>query len=270
MQFRKRMLNIVLVFFVVSFLPLQLTQAATNVDTLYSYPEEVPVLDGDFETTIWSSTRKLDIKLYNHQNQDSILYLSIMAVYNVENGSISFGITIPDETIANDMFVIVFKTNTTAPLIYYEDFWRFGANHDMKIFYPDLNSTDDGISFDGGIGGLFDIAEGGINNVQGQGIHTGTQYLFEINTPLASGDTAGKDFSLVKKDVIDFFVMYKDGTDIYTQIKTTDAEYEFCTLKVGKKGLLGPEPWFIVASLISTLAVISIISRKKNKLSSNK
>jgi len=269
MRVNTKTLKIILLFLIVGFIPIQITQSLVLGDTLYSYPEDVPVIDGLLEEDIWQFSTKLDIKLYDINDQDNILFLSIMAVYNEANGSLTLGVIIPDDGISTEFFGIAFKTNVTHPLVYFDNFWRYSENNDIKLFYPHLNSSDDGVTYDLGIGEFFDIPLGGFNNTLGRSTHSGLQYTFELTTPLDSGDTAGKDFSLAKKDKIDFFIFYNDGPDFYSQIRITDGDYDYCTLVIGKKGLLGPSTFFIVASLVSTLAVVSIISRKKRQ-SSNK
>ncbi|MHA1126784.1 MAG: hypothetical protein ACTSO7_11380 [Candidatus Heimdallarchaeota archaeon] len=266
MRMSRNTLRVTLLLLIVSFIPTQITQSLAVGDTLYTYPEDVPVIDGSLEETIWNSSTKLDIKLYDYGNQNNILYLSMMAVYNVDNGSITFAVIIPDETIdSHDMFMILFKTNTTAPLAFYDGIWQFGKNHDLKIMNLVFNSTTDGLTCGGGTGILFDSMLEGTNDVQGISTHSGSQYTFEMTIPLASGDTIGKDISLVKNDEIDFFVFYEDDMDIYSQIRETDGASDFCTLKVGKKGLLGPSPFFIIASLVSMLVVFSYLARKRKR-----
>lgn len=262
---KPRICKMLFIITIICFIPLQITQAAESVDTLYSYPEDVPVIDGYLEPEIWSYSRELQIKLYGYYDLAAILILSIIAVYNEENGTISFGVTVPDDTIGNDTFIIIFKTNSASPLLIYDDIWTFGNNHDAKIFYSDLNVSVDGLTDATLSGGPFDTDVGGINNIQANGTHTGTQYTFEFTTPLDSGDTLGKDISLVKKDEIDFFVMYRDDGFTYSQIRTLDQDYDYCSLKIGKKGLLGPSTFFIFASLISTFIVFSFIARKRQK-----
>ena len=263
MRVNTKTLKIILLFLIVSFIPIQITQSLVLGDTLYSYPEDVPVIDGLLEVDIWQFSRKLDIKLYSFFDQENILYLSIMAVYNEANGSLTLGVTIPDDGISTEFFGIAFKTNVTHPLVYFDNFWRYSMNNDIKLFYPHLNSSDDGVTYDIGIGGFFDIPLGGFNNTFGRSTHTGSQYTFELTTPLDSGDTAGKDFSLAKKDKIDFFIFYTDDSEFYSQIRIADGDYDYCTLVIGKKGLLGPSTFFIVASLVASLAVIAYVSRKR-------
>jgi hypothetical protein len=135
----------------------------------------------------------------------------------------------------------------------------------MKIVFADMPDTEDAVTIDSGLYGIFDTNLGGTNDVKGYSIYSDDYYYIEFTTPLTSGDTAGADFSLAKKDAIDFFVMYRDNSTTYTQVREADGDYDYCTLNVGKKGLLSPEPWFIAASLISTFMVFSYISRKKQK-----
>ncbi|MHA1442814.1 MAG: hypothetical protein ACTSPK_13285 [Candidatus Heimdallarchaeota archaeon] len=265
MKLNSKTIKLLLLFIFVSFIPIQVTQSALNVDALYSYSEDAPVVDGVLEDTLWKITREIDVTLYLLNDQSTIMGISIMSIYDETTEIIYFGITIPDVSFDNDIFAIAFKTNTTADLVVYDSGWGYGGGHDAKIIYCNDNDTADGITYANQLDGTTDTGAGGTNDIDGVGTYDGSQYVYEISMPLDSGDTNGADFSLARLDTIEFFVFYlEDGCSAdYTQIRETDGDYDYCTLNVGRQGLLGPSTWFIVASLVSSLAVIAYVSRRR-------
>ncbi|MHA1126783.1 MAG: hypothetical protein ACTSO7_11375 [Candidatus Heimdallarchaeota archaeon] len=271
MGLKSKTSKLIIIFLIASFLPVQLVQAS-EVGTFYSYSEVEPTIDGVLEEDLWKLSRKLDIDLYNLHDQSDNFTISVMSIYSKEYASITFALEIPDSSDDDDYLFLVFKTNTTDDLVKYKPdlapvFWHTSSNNDIKEYSTNTNIGEDAKSSGYNIAGqIFDPNCGGTNDVLAAAHqHNGSMYSIEFMTKLDSGDVNGADISLSRYDTVDFFIMYyrDDFSKLYTQIRIDDQEWDYCVLKIGKPGLLGPEPWFIVTSLISTLAVFSNIKRKK-------
>jgi len=265
MKINSKMIKLLLVFIIISCIPIRITQSTVLVNTLYSYSENDPIYDGVLEDTLWKTTRAIDITLYNIDDQTQTMVISIMSIYNEVNGSLSFGVIIPDATYDRDTFGIVFKTNATEELAVYNIEWGFGVGHNLKAIYCADNATGDGLSAWYELDGLYDEDAGGTEDTYGAGTYDGSKYIYEMHTFLDTGDTNGADYSLARNDKIEFLVLYleADSSATYIQIRETDGDYDYCILNIGKQELLGPSTWFIVASLVASLAVIAYVSRKR-------
>jgi len=94
--------------------------------------------------------------------------------------------------------------------------------------------------------------------------HDSGQYTIELTFPLASNDTAGKDFNLAVGSQIDFTVFYiKDAS---TYLPSEDLlDFEYFTLKIlPKSNLFGVGTIALVASLLSSILFVIVIRRKRN------
>jgi len=266
MKFNAKLIEVIFLFIVISCIPIKITHAATQKGILYSYNENDALYDGILESSIWNPTRAIDITLYNIDDQSITMNISILSIFNIVNGSLSFGISIPDTTHGFDIFVLCFKVNPVEPLTIFDSQWGHGIGHDLKIISCYDGLTADGITHEHAFNGRSDVVVAGTEDTYSNGVWDGSQYVIELHTFLDSGDTNGADYSLAENSQIDFFCVYLEETSgyTYTQVREDDGDYDYCTLNVGSSVLSGPSLLFIISGLITTLFVISSITKKKN------
>jgi hypothetical protein len=258
-----KLLSLVIIF---SIVPLGIVRSEVLAETIHSYPDIIPTIDGAFNEAAWKSELAKNITLYNITNQEDTIEISIMSVYDAINGSIVFALTIPDETMGIDVLMIAFRTNITGDFIQKNPNWGFNTNCDLKIYYASANTSGDGVTdwyiFDGN----HDTSVTGTNDVIAKGTYIDNNYNIELFTELDSGDIDGSDFSLSEKDKIDFFIWYRDSSTstTYSQVRVTDDDFDYCVLVVGKPGLpLYALMLIIIAGTILIILIIILVARKK-------
>ena len=265
MKLNSRLFKLSFLLIFLSCIPIQITQSSTNVGTLYSYVENDPWYDGYLEPTIWDTTRAIDITLYDLTDQEKDMTITLLSVYNTVNGSLSFGIIVPDISLGDDLLALIFKTNTTADLIVNNGGWRFTGWNDMKGAFFQYNESVDGVTYDDDLDGTDDTYAGGLENTYGNGTWDGLQYVFEMHTFLNLTDSLGADYRLGENSQIEFFVMFQDSHTgiLYTQIREDDGDYDYCILNIGEPASTAPTTLFVLGSVIASFAVITYLSRKR-------
>jgi hypothetical protein len=264
MKLNSKMLDFVIIFLFVSFIPVNIVQAV-NVGTVNSYPAAAPLIDGTLEADTWGLATAIDIMLYSTNDQNDNFTISMKSIYDQNGDFISFAFTIPDASVNDDIFGIIFKTNESAALVGKYPNWGFNTGNDLLVYYPYYDDFGDGVTAWHDLDGQFDYDIGGTNDtIEGADINSACCYTFELTTKIDSGDTIGGDISLAKKDSIEFFILYMEDTtgQLYSQIREADDQWDSCILYVGKPGLFGPSTAFIIASLVSSMLIFVSIKRK--------
>lgn len=268
MKLNSKTIKLLVIFIFVNLIPIQLSQSATLVDTLYSYPNTKPVLDGLLTDAEWQDAKEIEITLYDIDHLTNTVEISLMSTYNITEGTISFGVTINNtEFLA---LFLIFKTNTSDDLIRKNAFWGYGKNHDVKYVLSSTNTSYDTFTGDFLLPIMsYDEDLGGTNDTEGKCQMTSELYTVELTTSLNSGDELGYDFNLAENSQIEFTLVMWDGRLTYSPIRLDDNDYDYYILNVGKENPLGLSTFFIVGSLVTSIAVVSLLSRKR-KNSSNK
>jgi hypothetical protein len=271
---------IFILMLIMGILPLQNVNATSLLHRLYTYTETMPVIDGVLENTIWDTTTKIDVTLYNKDNQSETVIVSVMAVYDSVSDNITFGFIVNDTTQDEDILGIVFETNPAKELYVDSPSWGFGGIHDLKVHNLDtaLNYGLDGYTIDGDFDGLEDTTSGGVNNIISKSTYNANEYFIEMTTELNSTELATLDFSLGLNDQINFTLIYADepASNIYTQYRETDNDWDYCQLKVAPKPTVSPTisptlvtPVFnnsiVLFGLVSTIFCAIIIARKRRR-----
>ena len=241
-------------------------------DLIYTcYHPTPPVIDGHLGVAEWAPATKHNVTLYNLANQADTILIRVMALYTEENNLI-FGITVPDTDLGemDDHLAIVFKTASGEPLVQYAadaEQWHYGKYHDIKYIYSHNNHSTDGLTTDTGLLTWDDdLTVSGTEDSVGKCHPRTTVDEYELEFPLNSGDTAGKDPSLAINDDIEIFFYYKnDGAaapQIYTQIREDDGDYDYNALRIA---CTSATPISLHSIIISTLTISMalIIYRKK-------
>lgn len=258
-----KLVKLLILFIIMSFLPLQLAQSATFIGTLYSSQTTQPIIDGKITDTEWSTAQEQEITLFFESLLSTLtMNISMRSTYDIVAGTISFAFIIPDTSLdISDGLYIIFKTNDAEDLFILDSSFAFGSDHDLKTFAPYYNMTLDALSTSSVP--LEDTSIGGTDDGSGKCRHDSGQYTVEMTFPLASNDSLGKDFNLTENSQIDFTILYfKEGT-AYTQI--LDSDYEYCTLVILERtNLFSIEIYALIASILSTMILFVIIKRKRN------
>lgn len=272
MRLNSRLFKLLFLFIFLSCIPIQLIQSSANVGTLYSYIENDPCYDGYLESTIWDTTRAIDITLYNLEDQGESIEITLLSVYNTVNGSLSFGLIVPDTTLSDDdLIALIFRTNTNADFVVNNGEWTFTCENDMKGAFLQYNESVDGVTYEDELDGTDDELAGGFENTYGKGKWDGLQYVFEMHTFLNITDPLGADYRLGENSQIEFFVMFQDSHSgiLYTQIREADGDYDYCVLNIGELATTTPSTvpttLFVLGSVFASFAVITYLSRKRNK-----
>ena len=262
MGINTKTIKFLLLFIFLNIIPIQITQSATLVDTLYSIPNTKPILDGVLTNAEWQDAKEIKITLYRTLNTSRTIDISLKSTYNITEGTISFGAQYNGTEFSALFFI--FKTNTTDALIKKNTFWEFGKNHDTKWFSRWSNDSYDTFS-DGFFLPIryYDEDLGGTNDTEGKCHMTSEQYSIELTTPLNSGDTLGYDFNLAENSEIEFTLVFWDGRLTYSPARFEDNDFDYYILYVGKERPLGISTFFIIGSFITSIAVITVLSRKK-------
>jgi len=264
-----KLCKFLLLFIIISFIPIQLAQSTvTHVGTLYSYPVTAPTIDGVFSADEWGNAPKHDITMYlvtPHPQQPNFT-LSIKSTFDITTGSISFGITISDASLDNDIVMLVFRSNTTIEL-YNTSFIGLVEGQDVKGLNTNSNLTIDSISTLNPRYPLADGCVGGTYEGEGKCQYSSGQYTIELTFPLVSGDSAGKDFSLADNSQIEFTTIYcENATNLYSQIQNPgyySVDFGYNVLIIGEPELIGFSAFSLVVSLVSTMIVFTVIKRKR-------
>lgn len=258
-------IKLIVLFIVISFTPIQLAQSTvTHVGTLYSYPVTPPTIDGVFSVDEWGNALEHDITMYLATPQQPNFTLSIKSTFDITAGSISFGITIPDASLDNDIVMFVYRSNTTIEL-YNTSVFGLIEGQDVKGFNSNSNLTIDSISTLNPRYPLADGCVGGTYEGEGRCQYSSGQYTIELTFPLASNDAAGKDFSLAENSRIEFTtIYYENATELYSQIQLVGFDFGYNVLIIGEPEIFGFSAFTLVVSLVSTMIVFTIIKRKRN------
>ncbi|MHA1505083.1 MAG: hypothetical protein ACTSPT_07840 [Candidatus Heimdallarchaeota archaeon] len=266
MKMRKNIVKVIFILAIISILPFQLARSETLAGTIISAAITEPTIDGVMSAGEWDDDKNVQIRLDHLTNPGMYIMINVKSTYDLAAGSVSFGITVPDPDADMDALMLIFKTNTNDLLINTTTF-GFGKDQDIKGLHCAMNYTIDGVSIEGSLSALEDSSLGGTNDGTGACTFASSKYTIELTYPLASGDTDGKDFSLVEHDLLPFSIMYFENMmdGFYTQINTTSSDLGYCILSIGNplSGLFGIGSLVLYTSLISSMIVFVAIKRRR-------
>jgi len=282
---KKRNKNIIFVTLFIPFMVFLLipkVQAANLTNTLYSFEEPVPEIDGFFESSIWNTTTMINVTLYDITDQLTTMNISVMSVYNESLGLITFGFIFEDNVPDLDTFGIVFKTNAAYDLYVDNSGWGYGIGHDVKWLDIESDDSYDLVTVDYGFESMSpDSSNGGTgDDVYSRNTHNGLSYNTELKFYLDSGDPGTMDVSLAHNDQIDFTLYYGDFTTstYYNQLREDDNDFDYCSLVIGEPYTSNPPtsnpptsslPVFsktlLITSFASTMLLLIFVTRKRKK-----
>ena len=246
--------------------PFVILAEATNIGTLYSIPSSTPTIDGYIDPIEWQDAQKKTFILSSYYDQTRTLPVMLYSIYD-ETDTLYIAVeTIVHEFLTAEM-MIYFQTNETHPIIdrvtNFEVTWNDGldakwlgsqnVSNDMFRMSNSILSDDDYL-------GTNDFDVNCTTNV-----NIGKIY-WEMVMPLNSGDVNGYDLSLGVGESINMFLSYEDDY-LYTQIRSTDLEWDFCVLHIGNPPTNILFNWFAFTlfslSFVATIIVVIINQRKR-------
>ncbi len=254
-------------------IPVAVIKAPVKKDLILTcYNSTPPVIDGHIGTTEWAPALTYNITLYNLDNQADTIIIVVKTLYTEENNLI-FAVTVPDtdKGEGDDQLAIVLKTNTAEPLVrIYDEGWGYGKEQDIKYIYAHNNDSIDGVTKD--VAGLIwedDVSVSGTEDSVGK-VHPKINYdEYELEFPLDSGDTPGKDPALALNDDIEIFFYYKDDNAvamiIYSQIRQADSDFDYNALRIGCTATTPVQIFPIIVGIISMTFASILYSKKKKK-----
>ncbi len=271
---RSTIFGIIISLIFICIIPTAIVQAPVKKDLIFTcYHPSPPVIDGHLGTAEWSPAITYNITLYNLVNQADTIIIKVMTLYTEENNLI-FGVTIPDtdEGEADDQLAIILKTNTAEPLVRkYDEGWGYGKDQDIKYLYSHNNHSVDGFTKDiAALNWDEDISIATASEDSLGKVHPEITYdEYELEFPLNSGDTDGRDPALALNDDIEIFFFYKDdsaaATTTYTQIREADGDFDYNVLRIACTATTPVQIFPIIVGIISMTFASILYSKKKKK-----
>ena len=207
----------------------------------------------------WDSATAFTFTVFEFENEEIERDLTIATIYN--DTHIFFWVSV-NETELGGEIMLIFKTNTSGPILIEQTIptWRDG--NDVKQLTSE-NDTYDEFIYDDGL--ELDINYEGSTDIEGKCWTRSGGFDFELAFPLSSNDTNGHDISLTPGDQILLFPYYSSDGE-FTLIRSTYGMWSNILVYVGDEIEPDPNiPSYSIPILIVSMLAVSALLIFKNK-----